>query len=123
MEEHRYYRIKLDPDRHSRGVISKLPLDDRNTRLREIERAVNSVLSGMADLATFQESLYSIIEQVFCERLGYVLGRWEYDCEIEFWGGPSYMDHSLPDELILKSEFRNGITLKWGNFEFLDTTE
>jgi len=29
------------------------------------------------------------------------------------------MDHSLPDDLILKSEFRNGITLKWGDFEFL----
>ena len=107
-------RIKLDPARYSRDVISPLPPDERNLRLREIELAVNSVLSGQTELAAFQKSLYSIIEQVLCERLGYVLGRWEYDCEIEFWGGPSYMDQSLPDELILKSESPNGIMLNWG---------
>lgn len=84
---------------------------------------MNSVLSGQIELAAFQESLYSIIEQVLCESLGYVLGRWEYDCEIEFWGGPSYRDESLPDELVLKSESPNGIMLNWGEFEFPETSD
>ncbi|MFO0913568.1 MAG: hypothetical protein U0795_11475 [Pirellulales bacterium] len=123
MQEKRYSRIKLDPVRYSRDVISTLPLDERNSRLREIELAVNSVLSGIADVVTFQESLYSIIEQVLCEQLGYVLGRWEYDCEIEFWGGPSYMDKSLPDELIVKSEYPHGISVNWGDFEFPEATD
>lgn len=123
MQGQQNLRINLDPSRYSRDVILTLPPDERDLRLREMEFAANSVLSRETELAVFQESLYLIIEQLLCERLGYLLGRWDYDCEIEIWGGSSYMDQSLPDELTLKSECPNGIMLNWGEFEFPETTD
>ena len=39
--------------------------------------------------------------------------------EIEIWGGRSYMDRSVEDELLLRSEFPHGIRLAWRDYEAL----
>jgi len=43
----------------------------------------------------------------------------EYDSEIEIWGGKSYMDRSVEDELLLPSGFPHGIRLAWRDYEAL----
>jgi hypothetical protein len=109
----------LDPERFSRNVLASLSTAERRDRLSELEQTLNQKLAGAATLAEFQERLYQLIDGELIGRLGYSLGRWEYDCEVECWGGPSYMDSSLSDELLLRSEFPHGVRLAWGEFEFL----
>jgi hypothetical protein len=108
----------LDPTRFSRSVFAVLPAGDRATRLGELEAAANAELAGAATLAEFQERLYRLIEDELVARLGHGLGRWEYDGEVEYWGGPSYLDPAIPDELLLRSEFPHGVRFSWGVFEF-----
>jgi hypothetical protein len=74
-------------------------------------------LTGSTDLAAFQSRLYSLIEHL-CD-LGFALGRWEYDCEVEIWGGPSYMHAEKEDDLLLRSKFPTGVALAWKDFETL----
>lgn|SRR4051812_19634482 len=85
----------------------------REQRLRDLESLVNPALRSHETLARFQKQLYAIIEQL--ESIGHFLGRWDYDSEIEYWGGKSYMDSSssIKDELLLRSEFGKGIRLAW----------
>ena len=68
-------------------------------------------------LPDFQQHLYAIIEQF--SAFGHFLGRWEYDSEIEIWGGKSYMDQSVEDELLVRSEFPHDIRLAWRDYEAL----
>jgi hypothetical protein len=108
----------LDPIMFSRDSLAALAPDERAIRLHELEMVANAMLSGAATLAEFQERLYRLIEDELINRLGHLLGSWEYDCEIEYWGGRSYMDASIPDELLLRSEYPFGVRLNWGKFEF-----
>ncbi len=102
----------------SRDVVVALPAELRSARLAELEGALNAELAGAASLAEFQERLYSLIEVELNDRLAYWLGPWDYDCEVEYWGGKSYMDPSLSDELLLRSEYPFGVRLNWGEYAF-----
>jgi hypothetical protein len=87
--------------------------------VRELEATLNERLVGCTVLGAFQLRLYAIIDEL--NSLDHFLGRWEYDCEIEYWGGGSYLDRSVPDELVLRSEFPHGVRLRWGEFSFDDS--
>jgi hypothetical protein len=86
--------------------------------LRELEALSNPELQSHNSLAGFQEQLYALIDQL--SSIGHDLGRWDYGSEIEIWGGKSYMDASIEDELLLRSEFPLGIRLAWRDYESLD---
>jgi hypothetical protein len=107
------------PERFSRGILATLPESERNPRLRELEILANRELQTRQTLTDFQQHLYTIIEQLAA--LGHALGRWEYDSGIEYWGGKSYMDPSVADELLLRSEFPHGIRLAWKDYESLNS--
>lgn len=108
----------LDASRFSRDVLAALPAEVRSVRLAEMEAAASKELAGAATLAEFQARLYRLIKDELVGHLGHWLGPWEYDCEVEYWGGKSYMDSSLPDELLLRSEYPFGVRLNWGEFVF-----
>jgi hypothetical protein len=110
--------MHVSPDRFSRDTIAALSEPERNARLRELELLANGELQTHTTLAAFQQCLYGIIEQL--SAVGHFLGRWEYDSEIEIWGGKSYMDASAEDELLLRSEFPHGIRLAWRDYELLN---
>ena len=111
--------MHIPPDRFSRDVMAALPDAERSGRLRELEALVNPELRSRHALSAFQESLYSVIDQL--SAVGHFLGRWDYDSEIEYWGGKSYMDSSIEDELLLRSEFPHGIRLAWRDYDSLHT--
>lgn len=107
-----------DPlEQFSRDTLAALSESKRDSRLREFEALADRELQTHRTLPDFQQHLYAIIEQL--STLGHFLGRWEYDSEIEVWGGKSYMDESVEDELLLRSEFPNGIRLAWRDYESL----
>jgi hypothetical protein len=108
----------LDATRFSRDILAALPPRVRSARLAEMEAVASAELAGTATLAEFQERLYQLIEGELVGHLGHWLGRWEYDCEVEYWGGKSYMDPSLPNELLLRSEYPFGVRFNWGEFTF-----
>lgn len=108
----------LDASRFSRDVLIALSAEVRSTRLAEMEATASAELVGAATLSEFQERLYRLIEDELVGRLGYWLGRWDYDCEVEYWGGKSYMDQTVPNELLLRSEYPFGVRLNWGEFAF-----
>lgn len=85
--------------------------------LLELERIANQELTAQPTLVYFQKNLYAIIEEL--EAIGHFLGPWEYDCEIEYWGGKSYMDPTAEDELLLRSEFPIGVRFAWKDYESL----
>jgi hypothetical protein len=107
----------IEPQQYSRDVLVAVDSNERNSRLRLLEAIVNPTLQSASDLAEFQRRLYRVIERL--EFLGHWLGRWEYDSEIEIWGSRSYMDPTLEDELLLRSEFPRGVRLAWKNYEEL----
>ncbi len=98
--------------------MAALPEAERNLRLREMEALINPGLRAHHTLLDYQHHLYAVIKQL--EAAGYFLGPWDYDCEVEIWGGKSYMDPSLEDELLLRSEFPNGVRLAWKDYEMLE---
>ena len=107
------------PEQFHREIIECLPDDQRQFRLRELESYLNDRLSGSADLKEWQTRLYELIDAL--NDCGYFLGPWDYDSEIEIWGGPSYMDPKKEDDLLLRSEFPRGVKLAWKEFD--DLTE
>jgi hypothetical protein len=109
--------MHLPHDQFSRDVLAALSDAERNGRLRELETLANNELKKHTTLPAFQQRLYGIIEQL--SAIGHFLGRWEYDSEIEIWGGKSYVDASIEDELLLRSEFPRGLRLAWRNYESL----
>jgi hypothetical protein len=109
--------MHIPPHHFSRCVLAALAEAERDRRLRELEALVNQDLQNQRNLLDFQKKLYAVIEQL--SSLGYDLGRWEYDCEIEIWGDKSYMDPTVVDELLLRSEFPRGVRLAWGDYEAL----
>lgn len=92
--------------------------EERTVRLDELALACNQILDGFDSLLAYQEKLYDLIQNELSNHLGHYLGPWEYDSEIEYWGGKSYMDSSIDDELLLKSQFPDGIELSWGDFKW-----
>src|SRR3954469_11998967 len=109
--------MHISPEQFSRDTLAGLSETERDLRLRELESLANRELQAHRTLPDFRQHLYAIIEQL--SGLGHFLGRWEYDCEIEIWGGKSYMDASIEDELLLRSEFPHGIRLAWRDYESL----
>lgn len=107
----------MDSKNFSRSTLAALSESDRNNRLRELEALVNDELLLKKTLPEFQDCLYLFIEKLCA--IGHFLGRWDYDCEIEYWGGKSYMNPELEDELLLRSEFPYGVRLAWRDFEAL----
>jgi hypothetical protein len=107
----------MDPERFSREALAALPKEDREGRLREMEVILNARLADPVSLNEFQDRLYAVIDDLH-GRLGHFLGRWDYGGEVEYWGGKSYMNPAIPDELLLKSTFRSGVELRWGDSEF-----
>jgi len=93
---------------------------ERHGRLRQLEALLNRELRCHQTLADFQKHLYAIIEKDLCSSLGHWLGRWDYDCKIEIWGGKSYMDAAVEEQLLLRSEFPHGVRLAWGDYEALE---
>ena len=108
----------IPSDRFSRDVLASLSDSERDRRLLELESVVNQELRAHGNLPQFQEHLYDIVEQL--SRMGHFLGRWEYDSEIEVWGGKSYMDRSVEDELLLRSEFPVGVRFAWRDYQALN---
>jgi hypothetical protein len=111
--------LQIPPDKFTRDAMASLPIDQRARRIRELESLINPHLQQCTTLDGFQKALYSIVDQL--NELGHFLGRWDYSCEVEYWGGKSYMDQSLADELLLRSEFPVGLRLVWGDFEQFDS--
>jgi hypothetical protein len=109
--------VRVPPDRFSRDSLAALSESERDARLRELELLANSELRTHQSLPDFQRQLYAFIEQL--TSIGHFLGCWEYDSEIEIWGGRSYMDSSAEDELLLRSEFPRGVRLVWRDYELL----
>ena len=109
--------MRIPADQFSRDTLAALSESERGIRLRELESLANRELQCHRTLPDFQQQLYAIIEEL--SGLGHFLGRWEYDSEIEIWGGKSYMDQSTEDELLLRSEFPHGIRLAWRDYESL----
>ena len=109
--------MSIPPERFSRDALAALSEIERDIRLRELETLANRELQSHHTLPDFQQHLYAVIEQL--SALGHFLGRWEYDSEIEIWGGKSYMDQTVEDELMLRSEFPHGIRLAWRDYEAL----
>ena len=109
--------MKIPAQRFAKDELSGLPEKDREDRLRELEGLLNRELAGSADLPSFQDRLYRLIEDLCA--LGFSLGPWEYDCEVEIWGGPSYMTPSAEDDLLLRSKYPSGVALAWKDFELL----
>ena len=107
----------MDAERYSRDVLADLSAGARVDRLREMEAAINAALAGSASLREFQDRLYGLIDDLH-RRLGHFLGRWDYDGEVEVWGGRRYMDPSAPNELLLKSTYPRGVELRWGEYDF-----
>ena len=110
--------MRIPREQFSRDVLAALSEPERDRRLGELEAIVNQELQPHRTLHDFQEHLYAIIEEL-CG-LGHFLGRWDYDSEIEIWGGKSYMDPAIEDELLLRSEFPYGIRLAWRDYEALE---
>ena len=107
--------LMFDVTRYSRDALAALSAAERRGRLLEMEERVNVDLTAAAStLSEYQTLLYQIIEEVLVKQLGYSLVRWEYESEIELWGGMSYRDRSITDGLILRSEFPRGVALHWG---------
>jgi|SRR5688572_320587 len=113
--------MHLLPQKFSRDAMAALSEADRDGRLRELESIVNPTLQSHQTLASFQQALYATIEQLTA--LGHFLGRWDYDSEIEYWGGRSYMDQAIEDELLLRSEFPHGIRFAWRDYDALHKTQ
>ena len=109
--------MSILPERFSLAIISALPPTERSGRITELQGVLNQVLSSARTFERYQTVLYDLIEQL--SSLGFHLGRWDYDSEVEIWGGPSYMDAKAEDDLLLRSEFPNGVTLAWKHFEAL----
>ena len=109
-------------DKYSRAAISGLNESARRARLRELEDLINLELRARSTLSEFQEVLYAIISEL--EIVGHFLGRWDYDydCEVEIWGGKSYMDPAIADELMLRSEFPKGVRFAWNDYDALQET-
>jgi hypothetical protein len=99
-------------------MMASLPRDQRNAKLRELESCLNGRLAGSTDLEQWQSRLYGLIEEL--SGRGFSLGRWDYDSEVETWGGPSYMDPSKEDNLLLRSVFPKGVTLAWKKYDDLE---
>ena len=113
--------MHIPPEQFSRDTLAALSESERDVRLRELEALANQKLRTQRTLRDFQRELYAFIEQL--GSIGHFLGPWDYDCEIEYWGGKSYMDRTLEDELLLRSEFPQGIRLAWKDPEALDEPE
>jgi hypothetical protein len=106
--------MRISSEQFSRDTLAALPKSERDLRLRELESLANRKLQSYQTLPDFQQQLYSIIDEL--SAMGHFLGRWDYDAEIEIWGGRSYMDPSVEDELLLRSEFPHGIRLTWRDY-------
>jgi Mn-containing catalase len=100
----------------SKKEIGKLKGVVLKQALNKLENELNQGLSNCKSLKDYQEMLYAKIKML--ENSGYNIGRWDYDSEKEIWGGPSYMDKSKEDELVLKSWFKKGIKIDYNNFYF-----
>ena len=109
--------MKIPAQSFSKDAIAALPENKKESRLHELEILINEQLVGMDSLPVFQERLYALIKDL--EKLGFSLGRWDYDSEVEIWGGTSYMDSSKENELLLRSEFPEGVKLAWKDYEKL----
>jgi uncharacterized metal-binding protein YceD (DUF177 family) len=109
--------MRIPAEQFSRDTLAALSESERGIRLRELESLVNLELQCQRTLPDFQQQLYAIIEEL--SSLGHFLGRWEYDSEIEIWGGKSYMEQSVMDELLLRSEFPYGVRIAWRDYESL----
>ncbi len=98
-------------------TISRLPEAERDRKLTALEALLNLELAGAGSLAEYQRQLYSLTDEL--NELGFFLGRWDYDSEVEIWGGPSYMDASQEDDLLLRSEYPKGVKLAWKDYDQL----
>lgn len=107
--------VHIPSEKFARDTMAALSESDRSERVRELEEFLNPHLKCHASLSEFQNELYALIDQL--NTLGHYLGRWEYDCEVEYWGGKSYVDQTIDDELLLRSEYPHGLRLVWGDFE------
>lgn len=109
--------MEIPAQQFAMAILSSLSAEERECRIQELEGLLNQELAGSAGLADFQGKLYRLIEDL--SALGFSLGRWEYDCEVEIWGGPSYMNPSVEDDLLLRSKYPTGVALAWKDFELL----
>lgn len=98
--------------------MSTLPDEQRRAYLRGLEAIISAHLAESASLEEWQTRLYKVIEEL--NGRGFLLGRWDYDSEIETWGGPSYMDAEKEDDLLLRSEYPKGVRLAWKNYTDLE---
>ena len=109
--------MSIPPERFSLAVVSALPASERSKRIAELQRLLNQAFDVSRTLRDYQSVLYELTAEL--TSLGFHLGRWDYDSEVEIWGGPSYMNPKAEDDLLLRSEFPKGVTLAWKNFEAL----
>ena len=105
------------PEKYTLKIIESLSTEQREIRIRELGSLLNSRMEGIENLDEWQTCLYEIIGDL--NDCGYSLGPWDYDSEIEIWGGPSYMDQTKEDDLLLRSEFPYGLKLSWKEYDDL----
>ena len=109
--------MSIPAEQYSKKAFVTCSDSERTEKLRALEALLNQRLAGFGTLAEFQEQLYTVINEL--NALGFSLGPWDYDSEVEMWGGPSYMDPSREDDLLLRSTFPSGVALAWKDFERL----
>ena len=100
------------------AMMATLPDDQRRACLCRLESILNDQLASSASLGEWQTRLYTLIEEL--NGRGFYLGRWDYDSEIETWGGRSYMDPKEEDDLLLRSEYPKGVRLAWKRYADLE---
>ena len=107
----------LIPESITCVLLSTLPEEHRRASLRALEFIISAYLAESTCLSDWQTRLYKVIEEL--NGRGFFLGRWDYDSEVEIWGGPSFMDPRKENDLLLRSEFPKGVTLAWQRYEDL----
>ncbi len=65
-------------------IVSRLPEAERDRKLTAVEALINRELAGAASLGEYQRRLYALTDEL--NELGFFLGRWDYDSEVEIWG-------------------------------------
>ncbi len=108
---------RVIPEQFDFEIVSRLPEAERDRELTALEALLNRALAGAASLQEYQERLYALTDEL--NELGFFLGRWDYDGEVEVWGGRSYMDASQEDDLLLRSEYPKGVKLAWKDYDKL----
>ncbi len=102
--------MPFESELYSPASLESLDEDTLIARIRQLTTAINARLAGAKDLASFQECLYSVIDDL--KLIGHDLWSHDYDGDVERWGG-DYMHPTTAGKLWLVSTYPDGVELSW----------